>query len=69
MSTTKVQWAPFLLLEGEPTACGIPTSYPEYLHGLYDTSAQAMAAARAVIRQRLDAIGYSAKRVEAPHGL
>lgn len=64
-TTTKEQWRPCLLLEGEPTACGIPTSYPEYLPGLYDTSAQAMAAARAVIHLRLDAIGYSAKRVEA----
>ena len=33
---------------------------------LYDTSAQAMAAAEAAIQQRPDAIGISAKRVEVP---
>lgn len=64
--TTKKQWAPCLLLEGQPTACGITTSYPERLPGLYDTSAQAVAAAEAAIHQRPDAIGISAKRVEVP---
>lgn len=66
MSTavTIIQWAPCLLLEGQPTACGITTSYSERLPALYDTSAQAMAAAETAIHQRPDAIGYSAKRVE-----
>lgn len=69
MSTTKEQWAPCLLLEGQPTACGISTRYPERLPGLYNTSAQAMAAAEAAIHQRPDAIGISAKRVEVPDGI
>lgn len=69
MSSAKEQWIPCLLLEGHPTACGITTSYPERLPGLYDTSAQAMAAAEAAIHQRPDAIGISAKRLEAEHGL
>ena len=64
MSTTKKQWAPCLLLEGQPTACGITTSCPERLPGLYDTSALAMAAAEEAASQRPDAIGISAKRVE-----
>lgn len=66
MSTTKEQWAPCLLLEGQPTACGITTSHPERLPGLYDTSAQAMAAAETAANQRPDAIGISSKRVEVP---
>lgn len=63
-NTTKEQWMPCLLLEGQPTACGIPTSNAERLPGLYDTSAQAMAAAEVVAHQRPDAVGISAKRVE-----
>ena len=63
---TKEQWAPCLLLEGQPTVCGITTSDYERLPGLYDTSAQAMAEAEAAIQQRPDAIGISAKRVEVP---
>lgn len=66
---TKVHWVPCLLLDGEPLPCGITTSYPERLPGLYNTSAQAMAAAESAIHQRPDAIGISAKRVEVPDGI
>jgi len=55
-TTTKAQWAPCLMLE-----CSV---YPERLPGLYDTPAQAMAAAEAVIDQRPEAIGISVKRLE-----
>lgn len=65
-TATKEQWVPCLLLEGLPTACGITTSYAERLPALYDTPAQAMAAAEAAANQRPDAIGCSAKRVEVP---
>jgi len=64
-TTTKEQWAPCLLLEGLPTS-GITTSYSERLPALYDTPAQAMAAAETAANQRTDAISYSAKRVEVP---
>ena len=63
-TTKKLQWAPCLLLVGQPTACGIATSYPERLPGLYETSTQAITAAVAFMHQRPDAIGVSAKRVE-----
>lgn len=56
-TTTNAQWASCLMLEH--------SGYPELLPGLYDTPAQAMAAAEAAARQRPDAIGISAKRVEA----
>lgn len=57
MSTiTNAQWAPFLMLER--------SVYPERLPGLYDTHAQAMAAAELAAHQRPDAVGISAKRVE-----
>lgn len=55
-TTTKAQWAPCLMLEN--------SVYPERQPGLYDTSAQAMAAAESAIQLRPDAIGISAKRVE-----
>lgn len=65
MSTaTKEQWVPCLVLEGEPLPDGITTSYLERLPGLYDTCAQATAAAWKVLCQRPDALSYSARRVE-----
>lgn len=57
-----IRWIPCLLIEWERTACGMTTSYPERLPGLFDTPAQAMTAAAKAIRQRPDAIGYIAKR-------
>ena len=57
-----IRWIPCLLIQGERTACGMTTSYPERLPGLFDTPAQAMTAAAKAIRQRPDAIGYTAKR-------
>ena len=70
MSTaTKVQWVPMLVLEGEALPDGITTSYLERLPGAFDTPSQAMDAAQAALRLRPDAMGYSAKRLEVPHGL
>ena len=63
---TITQWVPCLLLEGQPTPCGITTNHPERLPGLYDTSAQAIAAARAAIHQHPNAIGWIARRMEVP---
>jgi hypothetical protein len=68
-ATTVTRWAPCLVLEGAPLPDGITTSYLERLPGLYDTAAQAMAAAGAAIRTRPDAIGYSAKQLEVRHEL
>ena len=61
---SKVNWVPYLLIAGEPLPDGFTTSNYERLPGLFATSAEAMAAAHAVIVKRLDAIGYCAKRVE-----
>jgi len=70
MSTaTQVQWVPVLVLEGAPLPDGITTSYLERLPGVFDTPSQAMYAAQAALSLRPDAIGYSAKRLEVPHGL
>lgn len=70
MSTaTKVQWVPVLVLEGPPLPDGITTSYLERLPGAFDTPSQAMDTAQAALRLRPDAISYSAKRLEVPHGL
>lgn len=68
-ATTKEQWIPCLLLEGERTACGATTSYPQRLPGAFDTHSEAMAAAEKVALLHSDAMGYSAKRVEVTHGL
>lgn len=66
--TPMVRWVPVLMLEGPDLEPGISTSFYERLPGSFATSGEAMAAAYAVISQRPDAIGYSAKRVEVPHG-
>ncbi|UUE92490.1 hypothetical protein [Comamonas thiooxydans] len=63
-TSSKVQWFPFLDLQGEPLPDGATASYQELLPGSFDTSAQAMAAAVAAIDQRPEAIGISVKRVE-----
>ena len=70
MSTAKqVKWVPCLLVEGEPLPDGITTTSYERLPGLFKTSDEAMDAGEAAIVLRPDAVGYSAVRVEVPHGL
>lgn len=68
-ATTKEQWIPCVVLEGEPLPDGITTSYLERLPGAFDTCREAMAVAEKSARLRPDAIGASAKRVEVPHGV
>ena len=57
-------WRPYLLLT-ESADGGIPASPVEAMPGqLYATSEEAMQAAIAVANERVDVIGFSARRVE-----
>lgn len=57
-----VVWVPCLLIEGQPLPCGIEASYPERLHGAYQTPRQALQAAEKALALRPDAIGISCVR-------
>ena len=64
----KVRWVACLLKESQPLPDGITTTCYERLPGLFKTSDKAMDAGEAAIALRPDAVGYSAVRVEVPHG-
>lgn len=67
-TSTKNRWVPCLLLDGVQLLDGTTTSYSPRLPGVFDSHSEAMDAAEKLSCMRPYAMGYSAKRVEVPHG-
>ena len=64
LTATPARWVPLLVLAGYDLEPGISTGFYERLPGCFRNPGEAMDAAEQAARQRPDAIGCSAKRVE-----